>query len=75
MSQATFAADNKDQLNMWWEGLQQHLLDQGIYDVKNRHTRLSSEKLDSLFSLSWNKDENLKQSNNMYMSYMGIYCL
>lgn len=30
VSETTLAADNKDQMNMWWDGLQQHLLDQGI---------------------------------------------
>jgi hypothetical protein len=29
LSETTLAADNKEQMNMWWDGLQQHLLDQG----------------------------------------------
>lgn len=27
----TLAAQSKDELNKWWDGLQQHLLDQGLY--------------------------------------------
>lgn len=29
----TLAAQSKDELNKWWDGLQQHLLDQGLYQV------------------------------------------
>ncbi|XP_076472015.1 rhotekin-like isoform X2 [Babylonia areolata] len=31
VSQHTLAADSKDELNMWWEGFQQHLLDQALW--------------------------------------------
>ncbi|XP_060589437.1 rhotekin-like isoform X3 [Ruditapes philippinarum] len=31
LSETTLAADNKEQMNMWWDGLQQHLLDQAFW--------------------------------------------
>ena len=31
VSEHTLAADSKDELNKWWDGFQQHLLDQGVH--------------------------------------------
>ncbi|XP_052250591.1 rhotekin-like isoform X2 [Dreissena polymorpha] len=31
VSEATLAADNLEQFNLWWDGLQQHLLDQAFW--------------------------------------------
>ncbi|XP_052772225.1 rhotekin-like isoform X2 [Mya arenaria] len=50
ISETTFAADNQDQLTMWWDGLQQHLLDQAFWkqacefvmDVQRAPNRKSS---------------------------------
>ena len=33
MSEMMLAADSKEQLTMWFDGLQQHLLDQGQFKL------------------------------------------